>query len=60
MKTQTKNSQFLKITESKIFKGLKNYFDNTSKEILEKDWEQIKPYNEIGPDVIETLQNKEN
>lgn len=37
----------------KISDGLKKYFEETPKEIIEKDWEEIKHLNEIGPDVIE-------
>lgn len=37
----------------KIFKELKKYFENTPKEKLEEDWEELKHWNDIGPDVIE-------
>ena len=43
----------------KISDGLKKYFEETPKEIIEKEWEEIKHLNEIGPDVIETLRGKE-
>lgn len=36
-----------------LFESLKYYFENTPKEILENDWEEIKYLNGIGPDVIE-------
>lgn len=36
-----------------LFESLKNYFENTPKEVLENDWEEIKYLNGIGPDVIE-------
>ena len=37
----------------KISDSLKKYFENTPKEVLDKDWEDIKHLNEIGPDAIE-------
>lgn len=39
----------------KVFKSLKNYFENTPSEQIEKDWEELKKYNEIGPDIEEFL-----
>lgn len=36
-----------------LFESLKNYFENTSKEVIDNDWDEIKCLNEIGPDVIE-------
>lgn len=33
--------------------SLKRYFEETPKEQLDADWEEIKHLNEIGPDVIE-------
>lgn len=36
-----------------IYESLKAYFVNTPKEQLNKDWEEIKHLNEIGPDVLE-------
>mgnify|MGYP004453625515 FL=1 len=36
-----------------LFESLKNYFENTPKEVLDNDWNEIKYLNEIGPDVIE-------
>lgn len=40
---------------SKLLESLENYFKNTPKEQLDKDWEEIEYLNEIGPDVFETL-----
>ena len=37
----------------KFSKHLKEYFENTPKEQLNKDWDNIKHLNDIGPDVIE-------
>lgn len=36
-----------------LFESLKNYFENTPKEILDNDWKETEYLNEIGPDVIE-------
>ena len=36
-----------------LYENLKNYFENTPKEVLNNDWKEIKYLNEIGPDVIE-------
>lgn len=36
-----------------LFESLKNYFENTPKEVLDNAWKEIKYLNEIGPDVIE-------
>lgn len=32
-----------------ILQKLEEYFRNTPKEQLDKDWEELKKYNEIGP-----------
>lgn len=37
----------------KLFNSLKEYFDNTSEEQLEKDWDEVKHLNDIGCDVLE-------
>lgn len=37
----------------KFSEKLKEYFENTPKEELDKEWNEIKHLNEIGPDVIE-------
>ena len=42
-----------KTTMAGIYESLKAYFENTPKEQLNKDWEEIKHLNEIGPDVFE-------
>lgn len=44
----------------KVFKSLKNYFENTPSEQIEKDWEELKKYNEIGPDIEEFLSVQKN
>lgn len=35
----------------KVYESLKKYFEKTPKEVLDKDWEDIKYLNNIGPDV---------
>lgn len=37
----------------KLADSLKDYFENTPKEQLDKDWEEIKHLNDVGSDVIE-------
>ena len=37
----------------KLVDLLKEYFENTPKEQLEAEWEEIKELNDIGPDVLE-------
>lgn len=46
----------------KIFEELKQHFENTSQEVLDKECEDIKHFNEIGPDAQEYVINslKEN
>lgn len=39
-----------------ISEALKKYFEETSKEQLDAEWEEIKHLNDIGPDVIEYCQ----
>lgn len=39
----------------KVYDKLKQYFNTTPKEQLQKDWEKLKKYNEIGPTVEEYL-----
>lgn len=36
-----------------LLENLKKYFENTPQDILDKDWEDIKYLNDIGPDVEE-------
>ena len=38
-----------------LFENLKKYFANTSKEQQDKDWKEVEPLNNIGPDVIEYI-----
>ena len=37
---------------SELYDKLKEYFENTPREQLDKDWEDVKDLNDIGPDVI--------
>ena len=36
---------------SSLSEQLKDYFTNTPQEQLDKDWEKLKHWNEIGPEV---------
>jgi hypothetical protein len=36
-----------------LLEDIKNYFNNTPKDILEKDWKEKEYLDEIGPDVME-------
>lgn len=36
-----------------LLDSLKNYFENTPKNVLDKDWKEIEYLNDIGPDVFE-------
>lgn len=48
----------IKINMNKSFmlQELKEYFNYTSKEQLEKDWEEIKQYQNIGPTMDEYIE----
>lgn len=39
---------------------LKKYFESTPKELLDKEWEEMKHLNDIGPDVIEYTERLRN
>lgn len=40
-----------------LLQKLKEYFETTSKEQLDKDWEELKKYNEIGSDMDEYIKS---
>lgn len=40
-----------------LLQKLEEYFRNTPKEQLDKDWEELKEYNEISPDMDEYLKS---
>ena len=42
-----------------ILQKLEDYLNNTSKEQLEKDWEELKQYQNIGPTMDEYFENLE-
>lgn len=44
----------------KIADSLEKYFKETPPEQLDKDWEEIKDLNEIGPDATEYINNYKN
>ena len=40
-----------------LAKELKDYFNNTPQEQLDKDWKKLKYWNEIGPEVDEYIKS---
>lgn len=40
-----------------LFKSLKDYFENTPKDVLENDWKEIEPFNEIEPTINDFLKH---
>lgn len=42
---------------SKIVEQLRKYFEEATQEELDKEWEELKHWNEIGPTVDEYLEN---
>ena len=44
----------------KIADSLEKYFKETPPEQLDKDWEEIKDLNNIGPDATEYINNHKN
>ena len=42
--------------KSNLLQQLKEYFESTPREVIEKEWHEYDKYNEIGPDVIEYLE----
>lgn len=40
-----------------LLQKLEKYFRNTPKEQLDKDWEELKEYNETGPDMNEYIKS---
>ena len=36
-----------------LFESLKDYFENTTKGVIDNDWKEVENVNEIGTDVIE-------
>ena len=42
--------------ESPLVKGLKDYFENTPPEQLDKDFQELEVYNQIGPDAHEYIE----
>lgn len=45
------NYEYLKFPG--LYESLKEYFENTPQEVLDKEREELEPLNEIGPDVLE-------
>ena len=42
-----------------LLQELEEYFRNTPKEQLDKDWEELKEYNEVDPDIDEYIKSVE-
>jgi len=42
--------------KNKILKDLKDYFKNTPKEQIKKDWEETKKFDKVSPTIDEFLQ----
>lgn len=40
-----------------LYEQLKKYFEETPKEQLDKDWEELKHWNEIGPSADEYIES---
>ena len=40
----------------KLAESLKRYFEETPQDILDCDWDELKPLNEIGPDATEYIE----
>lgn len=41
-----------------MFENLKEYFKNTPKEQIQKDWDESEPFDKVGPTVIEFFNNQ--
>ena len=37
----------------KLAESLKKHFDETPRDVLDREWEQIKHLNSVGPDAVE-------
>lgn len=42
-------------TEKSLIQQLKDYFDNTPREVIEKEWHEYDKYNDIGPSIEEYI-----
>lgn len=54
-KTKEEIEEEVNETES-VFDQLHNYLENATQEQLDKDWEELKQYNEVGPDVVDFVE----
>lgn len=41
-----------------IFENLKEYFKNTPKEQIQKDWDESEPFDKVGPTIVEFFNNQ--
>ena len=46
---------FKKFIDLILLENLEDYFENTPKEILDNDWKEIEYLNEIGPSIINII-----
>ena len=42
--------------KSTLIQALEEYLANTSEEQLKKDWEELEPYNQYGPEMEDCLE----
>lgn len=40
----------------KLADSMRRYFEETPQEILEREWDELKSFNEIGPDATEYIE----
>lgn len=40
----------------KIAESLRKYFEETPQDVLDREWEELNPLNEIGPDATEYIE----
>ena len=45
-------SEFTELNMGKLADSLKQYFEETPQDILDREWEELKHLNSIGPDVL--------
>lgn len=55
---KTKNSTLPILNQIGQANNLKKYFEETPQEELDKEWKEIEPLNDIGPDVLEYANKK--
>lgn len=43
------------INSESVLDELRKYLETATQEQLDKDWEELKQYNEFGPEIVETF-----